>query len=168
MSNKTTKHFTGEGEIQFMAAARPFTNQKNGKQEYSIKIKLLADDSAVDHLRSIAEYKVDTKTNRALAGTGEVIINFTSTFPVQVISPTGEKLTAKSEEGEILTDNVPFFDSRVDSGKAMVEYKVIDYGDVKVVRLAGIALTELNLTEKEIKSSTNELLEKAKAIHNKS
>ena len=94
--SKVTEHATGVGEILFMAVAKPLKN-KAGKDEYSIKLKLAEDDAAVEHFKAIAKYKVDTKTNRALAGSGNVVINFTTNFPVPVVSENHELLA----EGDI-------------------------------------------------------------------
>ena len=60
MAKKITDHVTGVGEIQFMAVAKALLNQKTGKEEYSLKIKLKSEDAVVAHLREIADYKVDT------------------------------------------------------------------------------------------------------------
>ena len=121
-----------------MAVAKPLKNQA-GKDEYSIKLKLAEDDAAVEHFKAIAEYKVDTKTNRALAGSGHVVINFTTNFPVGVV-----------QDGELLTEgNVPHYDGRIDTGKAAVTYKVIDFGDNKIVRLSGVAIKSIVAGERE-------------------
>lgn len=140
MSKKITEHATGKGQILFMAAAKPLHNQKNGKTEFSIKVKLSEDDPAVAHLRSVAEYKIDTKTNRANAGSGEIIVNFTSDFAPKVVDSAGEAL-----EG----NDIPFFDGRKDTGTAAVTYKLIDYGSNSIVRLSGIKLLDLNLAPRE-------------------
>lgn len=140
MSKKITEHATSVGSIQFMAAARALMNQKAGKEEYSIKIKLSESDPAVAHLKEVAEYKVDTKTNRALSGTGEVIVNFSSTFAPKVLDSDNCELTGKE---------IPFFDGRKDSGEAVVSYKVIDYGNNKIVRLSGIKLLNLELAPRD-------------------
>lgn len=140
MSKTITEHSTGKGSILFMAAARALNNKKTGKTEYSVKLKLSEDDAAVAHLKDIASYKVDTKTNRAMSGSGEVVINFTSDFAPTVLDTDNNVL-----EG----NEIPFFDGRKDTGIAAVTYKVIDYGDNSIVRLSGIKLSSLNLAERE-------------------
>jgi hypothetical protein len=136
MSKKVTEHKTATGSVLFMAAAKAFTNKKTNKSEYSIKVKLQSTDQAVAHLSEIAEYKVDTKTNRALEGTGEVVINFATDYAPIVTGADGAELKGRE---------IPFFDGRKDTGSAIVSYKVIDYGNNKIVRLSGIQLLELNL-----------------------
>ena len=152
MSTKNiTEHTTNLGTILFMAAAKPILNKKNNKKEYSVKVELNSNDPAVAHLREIADYKVDTKTNRASTDKSKLIVNFTSDFNPTVTSPSGETL-----EG----DSVPFFDGRTDKGTATVQYKVIDYGTNKIVRLSGITLNTLSLAPREPwepKSRTNDL-----------
>lgn len=140
MSKKVTEHATGEGQILFMAAAKPLTSQKTQKTEYSIKLKLSESDPAIEHLRSVAEYKIDTKTNRALAGTGEVVVNFSSTYAPKVLGLDGQELKDNS---------IPFFDGRKDSGTAAVTYKVIDFGNNQIIRLSGIKLQSLNLAPRD-------------------
>ena len=137
---KITEHSTSVGEILFMAAAKAFKSKKTGKEEFSIKLKLDSSDKAVAHLKEIAEYKGDTKTNRALEGTGEVVINFTSDFDPKVLGVDNALLQGRE---------IPFFDGRKDKGKAAVTYKVIDYGNNKIVRLSGIKLVSLDLAERE-------------------
>lgn len=138
MANQTTEHFTGTGEILFMAAGRALLNKKTGKEEYSIKLRLKKDDQAVKHLQEIADYKIDTKTNRANANSDSVIVNFTSSFAPIVAD----------SEGALEADQIPRFDGRTDTGTAAVVYKVVDFGDKKIVRLAGIKLKDLKLAEK--------------------
>lgn len=154
---KSTTHVTGAGNILFMAAAKPIVNKQSGKSEYSIKLELDATDPAVEHLSQVADYKVDTKTNRSLQGTGKVIINFSTTFEPQITDVENNVLTER---------DVPFFDSRVDTGKAAVAYKVVNYGDKSIVRLAGIKLLELNMAPREnsSKDTLNDTLAKLKNI----
>lgn len=141
MSNKSiTEYSTQVGSILFMAVAKPILNKKNNKKEYSVKVQLNSNDPAVEHLRQIADYKVDTKTNRASTDKSKVIINFTSDYNPVVVSPSGETL-----EG----DSVPFFDGRTDTGTGTVSYKVIDYGTNKIVRLSGVTLSTLSLAPRE-------------------
>jgi len=140
MSKTITEHTTGEAEILFMAAAKALLNKRTNKSEFSIKLKLKADSAEVKHLKEIANYKIDTKTNRALEGTGEVIVNFASDFDPKVLGADNEVL-----EG----NDIPFFDGRKDTGTAAISYKVIDYGDNKIVRLSGIKLINLNLTPRD-------------------
>lgn len=140
MTKQTTTHTTAEGKILFLAAAKAFKNKRSEKEEYSIKIELDSNDAAVAHLAEIASYKVETKTNRALEGTGKTVINFTSSFAPMVIGADGAELKGKE---------IPFFDSRKDEGTAVVSYKVIDFGDNKIVRLSGIKLKELKLAPRE-------------------
>jgi len=143
-TKKVQEHSTGQGQILFMAAAKALTNKKTQKQEYSIKIKLDPADAAVAQLRDIAPYKVDTKTNRELNGEA-IVVNFTSDFAPTVVDANGEKL--ESQE-------IPFFDGRIDTGTAMVTYKVIQYENNTIVRLSGIKLMELNLAPRDEKAST--------------
>lgn len=141
MTKKVTEHATGLGEILFMAAAKALTNQKTQKTEFSIKLKLPENDAAVEHLREIASYKVDTKTNRAMAGSGEVVINFTSEYQPKVLGSDNEELTDQA---------IPYFDGRKDTGTAAVTYKVITYDNGNsIVRLSGIKLISLNQTPRE-------------------
>lgn len=135
MSKKTiTNHVTGPMDIKFMAVARPF------KEEYSINGFLDANDPAIAHLTEVAEYKVDTKTNRKLEDKSKLKVNFTTTFEPKVFDEDSNELTG--------TD-IPFFDGRIDSGTAIVTYVVVDYGDNKIVRLSGVKLLALNLAPRE-------------------
>lgn len=140
MKPKITNHATGPMSIGFMAAARPLLNKKSGKTEYSIKGLLDSSDPAVAHLREVAEYKVDTKTNRNSSDKSKVTINFTTTFEPKVVNADGEHLTGA---------DIPFFDGRIDTGTAVVTYNVIDYGDNQIVRLTGIKLLDLQLAARE-------------------
>lgn len=133
MSKQIETFTTGVGQMLFMAAAKPLTNKKTGKTEYSIKLLLDNADQSVAHINSINDRKVVKKD------TGRQI-NFTSDFAPNVYDADNNKL-----EGA----NIPFFDGRIDSGKAAVSYKVISYGDTKIIRLAGIKLLELNLAQRE-------------------
>ena len=142
---KVTEHATGVGEILFMAAAKALDNKRTGKAEFSIKVKLDANDAAVTHLRDIASYKIDTKTNRALEGSGQVVVNFTSDFDPKVMGADNEVLSGRE---------IPFFDGRKDKGTAFVTYKVIDYGDNKIVRLSGIKLASLDLAPRDESSQS--------------
>lgn len=145
MTKKVTNHVTGPMDIKFMAVARPFKNIKSGKDEYSVKGLLDVTDPAISHLTSVAEYKVDTKTNRNSTDKSKMTINFTTGFTPKVYDVSGNELTGS---------DIPFFDGRIDSGKAIVSYSVIDYGDNKIVRLAGVKLLELNLAPREEGTST--------------
>lgn len=151
----TTVHSTGTGEILFMSAARAFTNQKTGKSEFSIKVKLQDSDSAVSHLKTIAEYKVDTKTNRALKGTGTTVITFASDYAPKVFGSDGVELTGK---------DIPYFDGRKDTGTATVSYKVIDFGNNKIVRLSGITLNSLTIAPKGAEQSLDSLMDTLNSI----
>jgi len=140
-----TYHTTGPVDVKFMAIARPLTNKKSGKEEYSLKSVMDRTDPALSHLKEIAEYKVDTKTNRNLEDKSKVVINFSSTFAPKVKDVDGNELLGK---------DIPFFDGRTDTGTAIVTYSVIDYGDNKIVRLAGVQLLSLNLAPREEKGGT--------------
>jgi hypothetical protein len=145
MSKKITEHVTGKAEILFMAAAKALHNKRTGKSEFSIKVKLSSDDAAVTHLKEIANYKIDTKTNRALEGTNTTVVNFASDFAPEVVDMSNESLQGSE---------IPYFDGRKDTGTAFVSYKVIDYGDNKIVRLSGIKLNELNLVPRDEQSTS--------------
>lgn len=147
---KITNHVTGPVDIKFMAVARPFKNLKSGKAEYSIKALLDSSDPAVSHLKSVAEYKIDTKTNRNSTDKSKVTVNFATTFEPKVMNSDGDLLTGTS---------IPFFDGRTDTGTAIVTYSVIDYGDNKIVRLSGVKLLELNLAPREEGGATTSEIE---------
>ena len=162
MSNTTT-HTTGIGNIQFMAAARPVVNKfAKGKKEYSIRIELNTNDECLDHIRGINSKKVDTDKNKELASTGKAVLNFTSDYAPKVKLADGTLLT---------TEQVPFFNSKVDEGTAVVTYKVIDFGDNKIIRLSEIQIMSLNLAPREEKQgettySDEEVAAKLKALSN--
>lgn len=140
MSKKVTDHITGKAQILFMAAARPLTNKRTEKEEFSIKIKIEDTDTVVKHLSEIADYKIDTKTNRLKENEGFKIISFSSDFAPAVFDKSNTKL-----EGE----EIPYFDGRYDKGEAVVLYKVIDYGNNKIVRLAGIKILDIVKGDRE-------------------
>lgn len=143
MSNVTT-HRTAEGEVLFMFAQNPLRNKQTGEESYTIKLKM--DESNPDalavkeHLLEIADYKITTKTNMKL--NGEFVVNFSSAkgFAPKVLDAEGNELE---------NSDIPRFDGRKDQARAIVDYIVIDYGDKKIVRLAGIQITSLNLAEEE-------------------
>lgn len=156
-TKKITEHTTETGKILFMAVARPLLNAKTGKEEFSVKMELNNTDTSISHLEEVASYKVDTKTNRKLAGTNKVVVNFSSEFAPVVLDSNNNKMEGRE---------IPFFDGRVDSGTAVVSYKVINYGDNTIVRLSGIKLLSLELAPRE-NSTTDSLdvtLEKLKNI----
>lgn len=138
--SETTEHVTGIGEIMFMAVARPLKNQKTGQDEYSIKIKVDENEPVIGLLKDCNPKRIDNETNRGLAGSGTLVLNFHSNFEVAVVNSEGQQLTG---------NDIPFFDGRVDTGKANVSFKVIDYGKNKIVRLSGVVLQDLQLTERE-------------------
>lgn len=142
MSKKVTIHQTGKASVKFMAAARALKNIKNGKEEFSVKLELLNSQENTqalrDHLMEVAEYKVDTKTNRKLDD--RMVVNFSSTYAPKVYDAQGTELTGQ---------DIPFFDGRIDTGTVDVTYKVIDYGTNKIVRLAGIKILDLNLAPRD-------------------
>ena len=146
-----TTHATGKGEIMFMAAGRPLKDD-NGNDQYTIKLRLKTTDDSVAHLKTVSPKKIDTANNRAnKAGDGYVFVNFSSSFAPEVADKEGVKL-----EGE----DIPYFDSREDTGTAAVSYKVVTYPDGKSsVRLAAIKLIDLNLTDKESGTSGAEALD---------
>ena len=151
MSKPTiTNHLTGPMNIKFMAVARPFKNIKSGKSEFSIKGWLDASDEAVAHLTSVAEYKVDTKTNRNLEDKSSLMINFTTNYEPKVYNVDGV---------ELLGNDIPFYDGRIDKGSAVVSYNLIDYGDTSIVRLTGVKLLSLNLAPREEGGATTSEIE---------
>ena len=157
MSKQVTEYVTGIGHILFMAAAKPLTNQRTGKTEYSIKMKFVDSDPCISHLSDIASYKIDTKTNRELSGTGEMVVSFNSEFAPKIVGADNTVLEGSA---------IPFFDGRIDKGTAVVSYKVIDYGNNKIVRLSGIKLVSLDLAVREGSSgdTIDQTLEKLKNI----
>lgn len=134
MSKKVSDHITGKAQVLFMAAARALTNKRTNKEEFSIKIKIEEKDESVKHLSEVADYKVDTKTNRLKENKGFKIISFSSDFAPAVFDKSNTRLEA---------DEIPFFDGRYDKGEAVVLYKVIDYGSNKIVRLSGIKILDI-------------------------
>jgi len=144
MGKTVTLHKTGQGAALFMVAAKPLLNKHTGKPEYSVKMKFQESSASAmemkSHLQEIADYKIDTKTNRALSG--EFIVNFSSEFEPVVTNADGVTL-----EGQ----DIPFFDSRIDTGIVNVTYKVIDYGNTKIVRLGAVQILSLNLAPREDK-----------------
>lgn len=157
---QTETFSTGVGKILFMAANKPLKNTKADKIEYSIKLELDENDQAVKHLAEVAEYKVDTKTNRALKGTGKVNISFTSTFQPTVVDAEGNKI-----EGS----EIPFFDGRFDKGEAKVIYSVVNYDKSTIVRLTGIKLLSVEINpDKPVSSkgtgTLNSILDKLKTL----
>jgi len=151
MSN-TTEHATGIGSIKFLAAARALNNQFTNKMEFSCRLVLDANDKCVEHIRGINSAKITTKN----AGEGQVNINFTSTFAPKVLNKDNEVLSG---------EEIPYFDGRTDTGTAAVTYKVVDYGDAKIIRLSGIKLLDLSIVEKEMRESSMDVtLEQLKNI----
>lgn len=144
---KITKHVTGVGEILFMFVKVPFTDKATGKQEYTIKLKLAESDDAVGHLLEVSPAKIDTKVNAKLTD-GTKIINFGSSY---------QPIVADAEGNKIDSTNIPFFDSRVDKGKAKVEYSVIEYPNKTIVRLSSIQLVDLQLAPREGEKSISAL-----------
>jgi hypothetical protein len=137
---------TGIGEVQFMAAARAFENKQTKKKEYSVRVLLDKGDEAIGHLLGIQPKKINTDNNRA-RNDGHKVVNFVSTFAPQMTDAKGNKLSA---------EEVPFFDSRIDTAKVKVTYVTPTYGDTQIVRLHGIQIMEMTLAKREGESSIAE------------
>ena len=124
---------------------------------YVTEVALDEDDDAVRHLKDIAPYKVNTDSNRMQKEQGKVIINFASNFAPKIVDSEGhqlfgvEEVKAKEAKGARVEaeEKAPFFDGRKDKGTAAISYKVIDYGDNKIVRLSGAKLLSLELAPRE-------------------
>jgi len=155
MSNNVTYHTTEEADVLFMAAARPLKDKATGKEEFTIKLRLLDDSETVKHLLEVSEAKIDTKTNRKLEG--EKHVNFSSTFAPVVVGADGVKLEDKA---------IPFFDSRKDKARAVVTYKVITYPTKTLVRLQGIKLVSVDLAPREGQEGTSSVAELISKIQN--
>lgn len=143
--NKSTTHSSGFGAIRFLFAAKPLLNKQKGKEEYVIKLEFDGSDAEAlklkDHLSSINSKKIVTNN---VSKAGNFIVSFASAYAPIVLSDEGTKL-----EG----NDIPFFDSRIDSGEASVVYTVVDYGNTQIVRLKGITLKNLQMAEREAKAS---------------
>lgn len=151
----TTEHLSGVGQVLFMAAARPMKTDE-GTDEFTIKVRFAETDPVIVHLKEISPKKLDTKTNRGMEGTGELIVSFSSQFAPKVFGLDNRELTGRE---------IPFFDGRKDKATAAVSYKVIDYGKKVVVRLSGIKLVSLDQAPREEGGvSTSDILNKLKEI----
>lgn len=146
--NKATTHQTGFGSIKFMFAAKPLMNKQKGKEEYVIKLEFDGTDAEAlklkEHLSGINSKKIVTNN---VSKAGNFIVSFSSAYAPIVLSDEGVKL-----EG----NDIPFYDSRIDSGEASVVYTVVDYGNTQIVRLKGISLRNLELAEREAKVSKDD------------
>lgn len=159
-SNVVFDGVTPVGDIVFMAAARPMQNDK-GKDEYSLKLRFdsTSEDAQAfaDMLRKYDSRKVDTAHNKA---TGELVVNFKTGFQPGVVDGEGNDMEA------------PFFDGRNDSGQAQAQIiiKKLDtpiQSTTHVVYLTGIALSNLELAEREDQGSntgTAKLVEKLQKL----
>lgn len=143
MSN-VTYHVTEEADVLFMAAARALKDKVTGKEEYSIKLQLDDASPTVAHLTQVSEAKIDTKNNRKLQGIKHV--SFSSTFAPVVTFEDGVKLNEQE---------IPFFDGRKDTGRAIVTYKVITYPTKTLVRLQAIKIMSLTLAPRESKDGVS-------------
>lgn len=159
---KTETFSTGEGKVLFMTVNKPLKNKQTGKINYSIRLELPENDQSIKHLKKIAEYKIDTKTNRSIMGTGKKVVSFETSFQPTVVGVDGEHL-----EGE----NIPFFDGRVDQATAKVVYTVVKYDDRSIIRLSGVRLTSLDISpDKGLlgtsggKKTVTEILDKLKNL----
>lgn len=154
---KSTSHVTPVGDIKFMFAARPFKDKQTGEEKYTIKLEI--DGSSAEglalrqQLQSINAKKIVTNK---VSKEGNFLVSFDTKFQIKVTD---------QDNNELSPDEVPFFDSRTDTGQASAVYKIIDYGNKQIIRLAGIRLMSLNLAEREDSqgASANEILELLKA-----
>lgn len=151
----TTEHLTGVGTVLFMAAARPMKDDE-GRDEFTIKVRFAETDPVIAHLSAVSPKKLDTKTNRGMEGTGELVVSFSTQFAPKVFGLDNRELTGRE---------IPFFDGRKDKATAAVSYKVVDYGKNVVVRLSGIKLVSLDQAPREEGGvSTSDILSKLKEI----
>lgn len=152
---KATEHLSGVGTVLFMAAARPMKDE-NGRDEFVIKVRFAETDPVIAHLKDVSPRKLDTKTNRGMEGTGELVVSFSSQFAPKVFGLDNRELTGRE---------IPFFDGRRDKATAAVAYKVMDYGNKTVLRLSGIKLVTLDQAPREEgQVSTSDILAKLKDI----
>lgn len=162
MGKQTTYHTTGLAELQF---AMLVTNQKTGKafankqgtEKYSVRVLLNENDSAISHIKSINEAKVDTKTNAKLQGTGKLSISFDTDYAPKVIGMDGTELTGR---------DVPFFNGLKDKATAVITYSVIDYGNKQLIRLAKVEFKSLELAPREAagESSVDDIRDQLKSL----
>lgn len=152
---KSTDHLSGIGSVLFMAAARPLKTE-DGQDEFVIKVRFADTDPVIAHLKEVSPKKLDTKTNRGMEGTGELIVSFSSRFAPKVFGLDNRELTGRE---------IPFFDGRRDKATAAVAYKVMEYGQKIVVRLDAIKLVTMDLAPREEgQVSTSDILSKLKEI----
>lgn len=144
MSNNVTYFTTEEADVLFMAAAKPLKDKVTGKEEFSVKVRLLDGSPTVEHLLKVSEAKVDTKNNRKLEG--EKHISFSSTFAPVVTGADGVKLEGRA---------IPFFDGRKDKARAIVTYKMITYPTKTLIRLQAIKILSIDLAPREGQESTS-------------
>lgn len=161
MANKTTTETTGFGNIKFMFAAKALRNKATGKEEYVVKLEFdgtVAENLALkERLSSINSKKIVTNN---VSKAGNFIVSFSSTYAPTVVDAEGNKLEGK---------DIPFFDSRIDTGLASVLYTIVDYGTTQIIRLKGIALKDLELAKREERVNTEDVtLEKLKKLADQS
>lgn len=163
-----THHKTGAGDIVFAALKVPFLNSKTKNREFSIKLELDMSDPqnlvAAKHIEGINDKKLTTsyktkdangKVSVKKAKEGNYFVNF--------VAKEDSDIKVFDSEGNLLEkSNIPFFDSRTDSGKAVAIYSVITYdngteGQTQIIRLTAVKLINLNITEKENSNSSKGL-----------
>lgn len=137
------KHVSPWGEMGFTSLARP---TKEGKYTVTLKFNTRTQEGAdfkalVGNVNSakVITNKTNSKIGQELAD-DEYIVKFNSQFQPRVIDENGDEL-----EGI----NVPFFDSRSDSGQARVMVIESHKGMNPTVYLKEVALKDLQLAPRE-------------------
>lgn len=145
------RYITQKGNITFMAIKTPLKNktEPSKKPQYTISVELDIKDPALQLLKKLNPKKVNTKNNleAQLAGTrsrDKFAVSFSSEFaPKTVVDDKGTDIEA------------PYFDSRVDTGEAEVEFSVNQVGDKAFINLQGVRLSNLVITPKEQTKQTS-------------
>lgn len=102
MSTDTSLRKSPKGDIFYMAAANPVTNEKTGKEEYGIRLgfDVTADKEFLDWVTSINDAKVVTAQSyrgkkaeiKAYLNKGKALVSATTQFKPEVVDSKGNAL----------------------------------------------------------------------------
>jgi hypothetical protein len=144
---------TGLGKIKFAALARPQKNRTDPtKLEYTIKLDIDGNSpegmSLKKHLAAINPKKIVTVnvTGDRIVEDGHFLVSFSTNRAPLIVAENGDELKGA---------DVPFFDSRVDTGEASVVYMVGDYEGKKYIRLVAVKLRNIVIAPREGSVSSN-------------
>lgn len=154
---------TGYGEIKAMFAAKPVQDKHSKENEYLIRLEFDGTCPLAmklkKHISGINAKKIVTKN-----ADGESIVKKEGNFIMKF--NTGYQPVVMDSNGQILQGKeIPFFNSKNDSGTAAVLYDIITYENgTQITKLSGIKLgKDLQIVRQESSEGTSNVLDNIKA-----